>query len=315
MKETWQIRTMAAIALGMLALSVSSTAQPPAAQPQPADGGRGGAAARGGGRGGAGGARGRRGGFTQYTRPLAPQDILVRGKALYDTNCASCHAEDMRGNPPKGTNLLRAASIHNDKAGETFGPAVAKHSPALSVVQSDLLAIRDYLHSVLATMSGQGSPPGRNTSTMPLNILVGDAKAGEAYTARNCTSCHSLDGFFKGIATRYPDPRTLQNVWVGGGGGGAGGGGGGRGGGSAGNKATVTLANGQKLEGTLVRKDEFIVILNLPGGARKSFARNNGIPKVEVEDPQAAHKKMVLALDDPENKNMHDVTAYLATLK
>ena len=28
-----------------------------------------------------------------------------------------------------------------------------------------------------------------------------------------------------------------------------------------------------------------------------------------------AHKKMILALDDPENKNLHDVTAYLATLK
>jgi hypothetical protein len=34
-----------------------------------------------------------------------------------------------------------------------------------------------------------------------------------------------------------------------------------------------------------------------------------------VTDPQAAHKKMALELDDPDNKNMHDVTAYLATLK
>ena len=38
-------------------------------------------------------------------------------------------------------------------------------------------------------------------------------------------------------------------------------------------------------------------------------------PKVEVKDPNEAHKKMALALDDPENKNLHDVTAFLATLK
>jgi hypothetical protein len=36
------------------------------------------------------------------------------------------------------------------------------------------------------------------------------------------------------------------------------------------------------------------------------------VPKVEVKDPNEAHKKMVLALDDPENKNLHDVTEYLA---
>jgi hypothetical protein len=39
------------------------------------------------------------------------------------------------------------------------------------------------------------------------------------------------------------------------------------------------------------------------------------VPKVDVKDPNEAHKKMVMEMDDPENKNMHDVTAYLATLK
>jgi cytochrome c oxidase cbb3-type subunit 3 len=238
---------------------------------------------------------------------------LIRGKGLYDGNCASCHAADLRGVPPKGTNLLRAGSIHNDKAGELVGAAVAKHTPALNLVQTDLMAVRDYLQSVLATMGGQGGPPGGRggPAGVQLNVLVGDAKAGEAYVAKSCTSCHSLAGFFKGIGSRYPDPRTLQNAWVQGGGGG----GGGRGGGGGGNPTTVTLANGEKLEGTLVRRDDFLVIIYLPDGTRKSMARTNGIPKVDVVDPNAAHKKMVLELDDPQNKNMYDVTAYLATLK
>ena len=42
---------------------------------------------------------------------------------------------------------------------------------------------------------------------------------------------------------------------------------------------------------------------------------HDGVPKVDVTDPQAAHKKMVLELDDPTNKKMHDVTAYLWTVK
>src|SRR5215813_5670901 len=38
--------------------------------------------------GGAGAQRG--GGFPQFTRPLASQDVLFRGKELYEENCASC---------------------------------------------------------------------------------------------------------------------------------------------------------------------------------------------------------------------------------
>ena len=56
----------------------------------------------------------------------------------------------------------------------------------------------------------------------------------------------------------------------------------------------MTLANGQKLEGRLVRKDDFLVILTLADGTRRSIARDNGVPEVEVKDPQDAHKKMML---------------------
>ena len=78
---------------------------------------------------------------------------------------------------------------------------------------------------------------------------------------------------------------------------------------------TVTMPDGKRLEGKLIRSDDFLVILTLADGTRKSIARNGDVPKVEVKDPNEAHKKMILVLDDPDNKNMHDVTAYLATLK
>jgi len=287
------------------------TPAPPATGQPPAGRGAGqagpGAQGRGGGQ--------RRGGFTQYTRELAPQDVLVRGKSLYEANCASCHASDLRGGD-KGANLLRSGMALSDQHGELVGAAVAKHTPALTLVNTDVVAIAEYIHSIHATMGGQGSPPGRNPTEVVLNVLVGDASAGEAYFKTACAACHSVTGDLKGIGSKYPDARALQNAWVAGSSGRFGGGGRG-GGGGAGNPATVTMADGSKVEGTLVRKTEWLVVLMLPDGTRKSIARNpnTGLPKVDVKDPQEAHKKMVLALDDPTNKKMHDVTAYLWTIK
>jgi cytochrome c oxidase cbb3-type subunit 3 len=283
------------------------TPAPPAVQ----DGGRGGRGGPGGGGGRGGGER--RGGFTQFTRPLASQDVLARGKGLYETNCASCHASDMRGTD-HGTRLLRSQTSLNDKHGELIGKAVSEHNPKIVLDEGDSVAVAEYIHSVLATTGGQGSPPGRNPVGLKLDILVGDAKAGERYFDRTCARCHSTVGDLKGLAAKYPDPRSLQNAWVAGASA-ANPFGGGRGGGGVGNPVTVTMADGSKLEGKLVRRDDFLVILTLPDGTRRSIARHDGVPKVEVKDPNEAHKKMVLELDDPENRNLHDVTAYLATLK
>jgi hypothetical protein len=74
------------------------------------------------------------------------------------------------------------------------------------------------------------------------------------------------------------------------------------------------MTDGSQLQGTLVRKDDWLVILTLPDGTRKSMARTAGM-KIDVKDRTEAHKKMVLELDDLNNKKLHDVTAYLWTVK
>ena len=265
--------------------------------------GRGGAAARGGGRS--------PDGFPQFIRPLASQDVLLRGKSLYDGNCARCHASDLRGVLNNGPNLLRSAVAMDDQHGELISANVSKHNPPLTLVPSDITAVAEYIHSILATMGSQGSPPGRIPVGLQLNVLVGDPQAGKAYFDEHCSSCHSAGGDLKGIGSKYEDPRSLQNAWVsgvstsnpfGGRGGGAGG------------PVTVTMPNGQKIEGKLVRQDDFDVVMMLADGTRRTIPIENDV-QVDVPDPQAAHKAMVLELDDPQNKNMHDVTAYLATLK
>jgi cytochrome c oxidase cbb3-type subunit 3 len=263
-------------------------------------------AGRGGGRGGPN--------FPQQTRPLASQEVLTRGKAVYSVNCTACHGSDLRGGDQGGPSLLRSLAALSDQHGEEIGPIVKgsrqdKGMPAFNLADADIVAVAEYIHSVLAKVGTQARPPDA-VDPSSLKVLVGNATAGEAYFKSKCATCHSVTGDLKGFGSKYEDPRTMQNTWVSGGGGGGRGGRGG--GGGKPSTVTVTLANGQKIDGQLVRKDDFIVTLITPDGERRSIARDGEVPKVEVHDPNEAHKKLLPTLDD---KSMHDVSAYLATIK
>lgn len=304
-------RLIATVLLGaatMTALVVAQGGPAPAPPGQAPGPGVGGPPAQG--RGQVPGAR--RGGFPQFTRQLPTQEVIQRGKSLYDTNCAKCHAPDLRG-ATDGTNIIRSGLVFRDENGEVLGPALTRHRAPITLNAEDSSALSAFLHSVQATMRGQGSPPAPSQA-MDLNILVGNAQAGQAKFQTFCAKCHSVTGDLANAGTKYGDARALQNAWVAGSGARFGGGGG-RGGGGGGNPGTVTLANGSKLEGTILRADDFLVVMTLPDGTRRSMARVNGMPKVEIKDPQAAHKAMALAIDDPANANMHDITAYLWTIK
>jgi mono/diheme cytochrome c family protein len=313
-------RLVTLVALGALVAGLDARQNPAPQTPPPAaptgqpPGGRGAAPQPQRGQVPAGGGGRRAGGFTQFTRPIASQDVLVRGKGLYEANCGSCHAPDLRGTADgKYPNLLRSGVALRDQHGELIAARVAKHAPAITLVQTDTTAIAEYIHSIHATMAGQGSPPGRIPTGITLNVLVGDPKAGEATFKAVCGSCHSVTKDLDGIGGRFPDPRALQNGWVSGG---SGGGRGGRGGG-AGVPGVVTLADGTTLEGTIIRSDDFLVTILLPDGTRKSIARVKGIPKVEEKDPKAGHVDTIvkLAHEDTTSQMMHDITAYLWSIK
>jgi cytochrome c oxidase cbb3-type subunit III len=264
---------------------------------------------------GLGGGRAARGGpgFPQQTRTLASPDVLARGKAVYGVNCAACHGSDLRGGDQGGPSLLRSLVALSDQHGETISPIIHgarqdKGMPAFNLNDSDTVAVAEFIHSVLAQVGRQARPPGTPDPSV-INPLVGGAPAGAAYFKANCASCHSVEGDLRGIAGKFEDPRELQNSWVSGSGGG---GGGRRGGGGAGETVVVTLADGQKFEGTLIHKDDFTVTLMQSDSTRRTFTRNGGVPQVVVHDPNEAHKKLAMTLAD---KDMHDVTAYLSTLK
>jgi cytochrome c oxidase cbb3-type subunit III len=282
----------------MAALAIAAAAQPPGQPPAqpPAQAGRGG---RGGGGGGFANA------FPQH--PPADPAMVERGKALYGVNCQFCHGSDARGGEG-GPNLLRAGIVLNDQSGELIGPVVQngrveQGMPKFPMSNAQVADIAAFLHSFRVA--------GYDASRMkPPTILVGDAAAGEAYFKSKCASCHSVTGDLKGIGARYADdPRTLQQTFVMPGGGG-------RGRGAAGSvpptTVTVTLASGQKVEGRLVRVDDFIVTLADADGTQQSFRREGDRPKVEIHDPLQPHKALLGIYSD---KDIHNLTAYLVSVK
>jgi cytochrome c oxidase cbb3-type subunit 3 len=235
---------------------------------------------------------------------------IARGKALYSIDCTSCHGADLRGGDLGGPNLLRSQLTLMDQNGELILPIIqgsrqSQGMPAIDMSREDGLAVAAYVRSVVATIGVQGKPP--SVGQEPPSILVGDARAGQSYFDAKCTGCHSPTGDLKGIATRIADPKMLQNRWVAGGAGR-------RGATPAARPVTVTitLPSGEKIEGRLVRIDDFLVTISLPDATTRTFRRDGDIPKVDVHDPTKVHRDLLSEYTD---QQMHDVTAYLVTLK
>jgi cytochrome c oxidase cbb3-type subunit 3 len=288
--DLWPARILFAITIA----TTQVMAQPPAQVPPPP------AAVRPANRGG--------GGFAASypQRPPGDPTVVARGKALYGVHCNFCHGSDARGGEG-GPNLLRSELVLNDQKGELIAPVVQSgrgEMPKLNLTNEQVSDIAVFVHSF--RVSGYDI-----SRTVPLSILVGDAKAGEAVFKTKCGACHSVAGDLKGIASKIPDPKTLQNMFLM-----PSGGRGMRGGPSPVNvpptTVTVTLDFGLKIQGRLVRIDDFIVTLIDADEIQRTFRRDGDNPKVEIHDPLQPHKDLLPVYTD---SDIHNLTAYLVTVK
>jgi mono/diheme cytochrome c family protein len=258
-------------------------------------------AGRGAGRGGGG-----RGNTREFLGlgPAPDAAAADRGEKVYVPNCGFCHGDKARG--AEGPNLVRSEAVLHDEKGELIGDVIAKGRadkgmPAFANFTKDqLYDIAEFLHMQVELVANRGL-------YKRLNVVTGDAKAGEAYFngAGGCKSCHSPTGDLAKIGTRYT-PEALQTrfIWPGGGGGGRGGGG------ASAQKVTVTLPSGEKITGTVKRQDDFDISMYDAQGNYHSWPRSS--VKIELEDKLAGHRELLPKLTD---KDMHDLTAYLVTLK
>jgi cytochrome c oxidase cbb3-type subunit III len=288
------------LVLGLTAMALSLAAQAPPPQ------GRG--AAPGQGRGGP--PPGRGGGFMgagPSDLPAVDSAAAARGKTVYAAQCTNCHGEQARGTP-KGANLIRSLVVLKDRQGSELGPFLKKGHPtpggSASLTEEQIVDLSHFLRQRVND-SLRGSP-----IFQPQNVLTGDAKAGAAFFngAGNCSTCHGQTSSLAGIGTRLSPidlqqrflfPRTGR----------------GRGAGPASSASAVTVTvtppAGPAVSGVVVQMDDFNVSLRDASGTYYTFKRTPEL-KVEKKDPLAAH---IALLDTITDKQMHDVVAYLETLK
>lgn len=236
--------------------------------------------------------------------PLEPAAI-ARGKETFVARCAFCHGSNGTG-AEGGPDLIRSPLVLKDRLGSTMAAVVLNGRggmPKFDLTKEQIADISEFLHAemVAKTNRGRGST---------IDIVTGNAKAGEAYFESHCASCHSATGDLAHIATKY-EPRALQGRFLfpgpprglt-------------RAGAATTHPVTVTVTppSGKAVSGALVRLDDFTVVLSGSDGEFHSW-RRDAIPglKVELHDPRAAHEKL---LEQYTNADMHNLLAYLETLK
>jgi len=220
-------------------------------------------------------------------------------------NCTFCHGPDARGGDGGGPNLLRSSAMLDDQNGELIAPIVQKGRgamPAIPLSSDQITDIAAFLHSI---------PVSSRTGPSTINILVGDAKKGEAYVAQACAKCHSTAAL-RTFAGKLDDPKTLQQMWLMPGSGGRG----------VGPNtapiprppitAIVTMPSGERVEGRVEQIDDFTVTLTLADGRQRTIKTFGTTARVELRDPLQPHKELLPIYTDTD---IHNVTAYLASLR
>jgi mono/diheme cytochrome c family protein len=232
-----------------------------------------------------------------------------RGKTTYIADCITCHGPKGRGTD-QGADLVRSLVVLSDRYGDKIGPFLLKGHPlqngssSTGLTQAQIVDLSHFLHQKVEDTLRTGP------YNKVLNVLTGDPKAGQAYFngAGKCSTCHSPTGDLAGIGKRYDPPvlqlKTVFPQTV-----------------AFGHRATanttkpvtvtVTPPSGESVTGVLLEIDDFSVSLRDSSGQYRSFKRMPGV-KVEKNDPYAAHGAL---LDQYTDKDIHDVVAYLETLK
>jgi cytochrome c oxidase cbb3-type subunit 3 len=241
-------------------------------------------------------------------KQVIDEAAATRGRKVYAAECITCHGTHARGSE-RGADLIRSEVVLHDRYGSTIGPFLKKGHPTQTTpaVQLTQAQIEDLSHTIHQEVY--------NTLRAALeiqNVLTGDAKAGAAYFngEGKCSTCHSATGDLAHIASRI-DAAGLQQRFLFPGGRGGGRGGRGGGGGATPVGVTVTPASGAPVTGTLVHIDDFNVALRDGSGEYRSFPRTPAL-KVVKHDPTEAHHEL---LDKYTDKNIHDIVAYLETMK
>lgn len=216
-----------------------------------------------------------------------------RGAPLFAQNCSFCHGQNARG--ATGPNLITSDVVLSDDHGEHLAPFLKKGIPEkgmpafATIPEGQLTDIAEFLHLQVEDVANRGA-------YHVLNILVGNATEGKAYVESHCMACHTAETFAH-IASNYRSPEQLQRNWIW----------------PARGKAFTAQVKtaGSTISGRVTQISDFRISLVTESGEAKSIDRGPGVA-VQINDPLRAHERIVMTLG---NDDMHNVTAYLETLK
>jgi cytochrome c oxidase cbb3-type subunit III len=254
-----------------------------------------------GGQGGFNGTPEQRAAATRVFLGLGPEPdkaAAARGAPLFQQDCAFCHGPQARG--AEGPNLITSDVVLGDDHGEHLVPFLKKGRPDkgmpsfAGMADDQLRDIAEFLHLQVEDVANRGT-------YHVLNILVGDPARGQAYVSANCMSCHTPQSFDH-IASKFRSPDQLQRSWVwparppdn-----------------SLAITATVKTTDGNVISGRVTQVSDFRITLVDNSGQSHVIDRGPGVD-VEMKDPLAPHQALLMTLKDDD---MHNVTAYLETLK
>jgi mono/diheme cytochrome c family protein len=233
--------------------------------------------------------------------PEPDKAAAARGAPLFQHDCAFCHGPQARG--ATGPGLITSDAVLGDDHGEHLVPFLKKGRPekgmpAFATMSDDRLKdIAEFMHLQVEAVANRGT-------YQVLNILVGNKARGQAYVAAHCMSCHTAEALAH-IGSRFRSPEQLQRGWIwpkrpsG------------SGDTSLTTTATVQMLDGTAIAGRVTQLSDFRIALVDGAGQTHVIDREPGV-EVQIKDPLAAHQEMIMTLT---NKEMHDVTAYLETLK
>jgi cytochrome c oxidase cbb3-type subunit 3 len=267
--------------------------------------------------------------------PVVDQAAHDRGRALWASHCIDCHGSQARGSDT-GPNIIRTRTVNFDRtaaqAGSVLGPFLkAGHptqsqKPSASFTDAEVVDLANFLRQkVNDTMRG-------SALFTAGDVLVGNAKAGEAYFngQGGCAACHNATTrSLAGVATRIPEPVDLQQRMLFPGGGGRGRGRGARGAPAGGPPAagaapaapaqpapavrtmTITRGSGPSITGVPIEESDFYITLRDTDGTVHVVRRTPGL-KITINNPLQAHIDL---LDRVSDTQIHDLVAYLETMK
>jgi len=234
--------------------------------------------------------------------PLAQAPAPPPGQALFAARCGFCHGRDAAGGET-GPDLTSSPLLAADVGGDKLMPVIRdgrvdKGMPAFALGAADLAAIVTFIHD---QKKKADSNPGRRRGVVLEDLQTGNADVGKAYFngAGGCARCHTPDGDLARVATRLQPLALLQRMLY-------------PARGQKQNPATVTVTtgSGETITGRLAHRDEFTIALVDASGWHRSWSTAN--VKFSVDDPLDAHREQLGKYTD---KDMHDVLAYLQTLR